>query len=477
MKDFKLYKRLTAIALAGTMTATAFGLVGCSKKEENKTSEDTAIVTIQNSVDQTEKGLVELFPTMSKDIVKNAAIIIRLEEISKKDENGKISSDIISKLKSKVDVDNMINDFNAFTDELEETMIQNNKTVYMDDYVIHKDQRIIYAITQITNSIITGDEATKKTNFDLIYKLFVEEDEITYDGLTFSIRELSYAGRAIAQVYARTCANKAKEVITEEEYSKIDARTNDQNNKAYIKTELEILANGVNEKSEIDVVSSFNKKYDYVKKVLDGKVKTDDETIKNLVNYTNLEYLTSDKVSTKDKNTILGSYEEKDVTDVLILIDAITKYNEKNTSSMIPLSILLVDEYAKTESGKTDKTTLNFVQFNSTKFLTKTEENTNSKDLFKKGSFQSIYKYMCEGDFPYKQGDKSVDVIYHNISDGTKFIANAVVYYTLTQRPNIFSYTGYKEKINKNLEKSIQRIQNATTGECEKVEIVEFIKK
>ena len=144
---------------------------------------------------------------------------------------------------------------------------------------------------------------------------------------------------------------------------------------------------------------------------------------------------------------------------------------------MIPLSILLVDEYAKTESGKIDKTTLDYIQFNSTKFLAKTEENTNSKDLFNKGPFQNIYKYMRKDNFTHKYSDISVDVIYHNISDGTKFVANEVVYYTLNKRPNIFIYTGYEEKINMNLEESIQYIQNAITGECEKVEIVEFIKK
>ena len=143
---------------------------------------------------------------------------------------------------------------------------------------------------------------------------------------------------------------------------------------------------------------------------------------------------------------------------------------------MIPLSILLVDEYTKTESGKIDKTTLDYIQFNSIYFLTKTDENTTSKQILNNGYFQNIYNYMRKDNFTHDYKDGSVEVIYHNISEGAKFIGNEVVYYTLNRRPNSFEFVGYEEKIDINLKESIQYLQNTITGECKKAEVKEFVK-
>jgi hypothetical protein len=54
--------------------------------------------------------------------------------------------------------------------------------------------------------IINGSKEEQLEMIDLIVKLFVDEDEIMYDGLTFSIKELNYADRAVAGAYARMCA-------------------------------------------------------------------------------------------------------------------------------------------------------------------------------------------------------------------------------------------------------------------------------
>ena len=45
-------------------------------------------------------------------------------------------------------------------------------------------------------------------------------------------------------------------------------------------------------------------------------MKLSDDTIKNLVNYMNLKYLDSDRVSTKDTNKIVGEYEDEKVNNV-----------------------------------------------------------------------------------------------------------------------------------------------------------------
>ena len=111
------------------------------------------------------------------------------------------------------------------------------------------------------------------------------------------------------------------------------------------------------------------------------------------------------------------------------------------------------------------------------KFLATTDEKTSAEELFNNPYFQNLYSYFRKANFVHEySADKAVSINYQDISDGTKFIANQIVYNTLMKRSNIFKYEGYEEKINLNLEESIQYIQNTITGECEKIEITDFVK-
>jgi len=477
MRKFKLDKnlsvRISSLVMAGVLTISAtMGLAGCSKKGENNNS---AIVAVQTQNDATKKGIKDLFPTMNSEIVDNASLIILLDDIKNENENGKISADIISKFKAKIDVDNMMDDFNAFLNELEQSMIEQKQLIDISNLVVDKDEQIISKIAKLTKSIIEGDSNTKKSNYDLIYKLFVEEDEITYDGLTFKVRDLSYSGRAIAATYARTADTFAKDYVSKDKREKLDARTNDQNNKAYIKTDLEILANQIDEKSLVDVNKEFTSEYQDTKNLINGKITVTDEAIEDLVEYLNLEYLNSDRVATKDKNAVLESYSEERVYNTLLTVDAITEYNKNNSNNIILLSNLLVSDYENTTTGKIDKVVLDYIQFNSIKLLNTTTVETSATELFNNPYFQNIYLYFRGADFTHKYTkDNVVNVNAQDVSEGARFIANEIVNYTLSKRPNIFEYKGYKEKLESNLIESIQYIQNTVTGECEKIDKEKF---
>lgn len=478
MKKFKLDRnistRISALAMAGIISVTALGFSGC-KQQNNK--ENASIVAIQNTKDSTQKGIKYLFPTMNEEIVNNSSLIILLDEIAKKDENGKIDAEVISNFKSKIDTENMMSDFNSFLDVLEQSMIESKKVITVSNLVIDKDEEILANIEEITSKIISGTKEEIKTNFDLIYTLFVEEDEITYNGLTFDIRDLSYAGREIASTYARTSAYFAKSYISKQKYEKIDSRTNNQNSKAYIKTQLEILSNDMEEKSVEDVETIFNVELEETKKALAGKINISDANIKKMLSYINIEYLNSDKVSNKDKSFILGTYEEENVKNSLLIIDAITEHNKNNKDNLILLSDMLIDKYKETETGKVDIVALDYIQFNSIMLLNTTTEESKAEEIFNNPYFQNIYKYLRKANFVHKYTkDKEVNINYQDISDGAKFVLNEIVNYTLNQRSNVYKYTGYKSKVESNLKESIQYIQNIITGECELVELNEFIK-
>lgn len=486
MRKFKLdrniSKRISALVMAGALLVST---TGCKNNNKDATTPTTVVTTpvenpnleIIRKNEDVRLNIKVLFPTMNEDIVNNASLIILLDEIAKEDENEKINADVISEFKAKIDTDNMMGDFNSFLDTLEHSMIEDEALIKTSNLVIANDEEILSNIESITDNIINGTKEEKLKNFDLIYTLFVEEDEVTYNDLTFEVRDLSYSGRAVASAYARTAAYYAKDYITKEQYEKIDKRTNNQNNKAYIKTKLEILANDMDEKSLIDVNEVFGKEYEITKNTLNAKVNIEEATILNLINYMNLEYLDSDKISNKDKNLTLGSYEEEKVTNVLTAIDAITEYNIKNNNDIVLFSNMLVDSYKETNTGKIDAVALDYIQFNSLMLLNTTDENTKASEIFNNVYFQNIYKYFTKQNITHKYSEENeVSVNYQDISDGTKFIANEIVRYTLNKRTNVFKYEGYEEKINTNLEETIQYIQNTVTGECEKVEVEEFVK-
>jgi len=469
MKNLKI--RLTAAALLGSMVLSG-SLSGCSKKQNNNQGEidNTKIVVVEDDNEKLQKELIALFPHLSQDIIKNTSLIIMLDELIQKDENGKISSTKIANYKAKIDTNNMMNDFNSFLNELEHAMY-NDSLVSVSDLVIAEDKEILSKIEKITDEIIKGMNI--KINFDLISKLIVEEDEITYDGLTFKIRDLSYSGRAIANTYARVINNYSKGSVDESKRQLLDERTNNQNNKAYIKTILEILSNQMNEKSKVDVISLFEKEYTITANTLNNKVET--ENVKNLVNYMNLEYLDSDKVSNKDKNTLLGEYSEFNIENVIITIDAITSYNRD--SFEILFSNMLIDEYKNEETGKIDKLALDYVQFNSYMFLNTTTYDMDKEELCNNPYFKNLYKYFTKQNFEQKSKDgEIVNICHQNISDGAKLIANEMVYYTFNERANIYLLEGYEEVVKNNLEESIQYVQNTITGECEKADAKELFK-
>ena len=384
MSKLEIYKKSIALLMSGFILSGS--LVGC--KSNKKGALDTETSTSTSSSETTEPAPVdeyaeikdiyertfnkvkEIQPDVNDEVSKNTTLILLLDLFTQKDEFGKINSDLISQFKSRLDVDNMISDFNAYLDLLQKKSINENdvkRVSYVLPHELSRDQLILSNIEDIVENIKNYSNEKNKngvlTEFNKIYTLIVEEKPLKVDNISFEIRELSFPARAVANNLAEVAAYYSRSYISKSKYNKIDERANDQNNKAYTKQSLEILANQMNEVSETDVVSLFNNKYESVKKLLSGKVNLSDETIKNLVNYMNIEYLDSDKVSTKDMNQIIKEYDEEKVNDVLRAIDAINEYNLRG-NSLIVYSSFLVDNYKNTDTGKIDSITLDFIQSN-----------------------------------------------------------------------------------------------------------------
>lgn len=511
--DKKISKRLAALSMAGMILVT--GLSGCSKKnsndnesissitttiendlyskENNNESASSITTTVENDTYSKEKSLVNsmnesitsLFPEMNDEVAYNATLTLLLSELAKEDENGKISADVISNFKSRIDTNNIMTDFNTFLDALENGMIKEEKLISVSNILpedLKDDKQILSIIEKITSNIINSNEKQEiVSNFDKIYTLFVEEDEIEVDGLKFEIRDLTYANRAVAGAYARTSAYYARNYITDEQYSKIDKRTNDQNNKAYIKTDWEILSNQMDEVSEVDIVKILDDKYAAFTNLLNGKISLSAGDEKDLVNYLNLRYLTSDKVATKDKRTILSDYDDSKISDTITAIDAITEYDYKNQNSAILFSSLLIDEYKNTSLGKVDTLALNFVQYNTYMLRNTVKEDATFTDVFNNPYFQNIHKYIMKQNvvYKYKDGNGNVvesTIVYQEVSDSVNLYCNEIINYTLNKLPKLEKLNSHLDMAKTNVEESIQDIQNKITDECEKVDFEDFVK-
>lgn len=481
MRKFKLNKemsmRLAALSAAGLILVTS--LTACKSKENTEGTNSTSIVAM---VDDTENKLNTILPEANDEIIENASIILLLDVLAKENENGKINADLISQVKSKLDVDDMINEFNAFLDMIgfnaQDGTLEKVSEVLPSE--LENDKIILSKIETIVENIIKFSNEKNKdgvvTEFNKIYTLFVKEEEIEVDDVKFEIRDLSFASRAVATTYAEIAAYYSRDYISNDKYTKLDERTNDQNNKAYIRSKLEILSNQMEEKSEVDVKALFNKKYEEVSKLLDGKVKLENNTIKDLVNYINLKYLDGDKVSTKDKNEIVGEYNDEKVSEVLTAIEAINTYNLQNPSSLITYSSLLVDKYLATEAGKTDKVALDFVQFNTLKLSATTNKDTTYNMLDANPYFNNIYKYFTKQDFTHSQKSGDTEIVWQEISDGVNFINYQTILNSLNKLPNVTNLNNYKEVTQDNLGQSIQYLQNTISGECKKVDIKQYVK-
>lgn len=484
MKNLKFYNtklRLTSLILSVTMIGSV--AVGCKKKDNTDSVASNPYETYQTMVDETNKELDALVPELSDEMTDNATIMLLLDLFAKEDENGKISADAISQFKTRIDADDMINEFNAFLDAIGnkailEGELEKISTILPDE--LKNDSIILSNIELVVENIIKyskeGNKEGVVSEYNKIYTLFVEEKEIEVNGVKFEIRDLTNPSRAVATTYAEIANTYAREYIEETKRAKLDARTNDQNNKAYMKSDLEILANQMTEKSEIDVISVFNNKYAEITNLLNGKVKLSEDTIKNLVNYINVEYITSEKVSTKDRNQLLGEYGDEKVNAVLAAIDAINLYNQKNPSTGIAFSSLLINEYLKTEKGNIDKTALDFVQFNMVGLNKTSTSIKDYKTLSVNGYFQNMFKYFTKQNFEHQYpNQEKTNISWQEISDGVNFVNYQTISYSLNQLPKVDNLDNYKEVNNDNLGQSIQFIQNTIMDECKKVDSKEYV--
>lgn len=472
--------KIAALSLAGLVTIT--GLAGCKKNDKTKDINiGNSIVSVEDLTDSEMKKLSNLLPGVNKETLENATLVILLDKLAPLNENGQINADNFSKFKGRIDSDNMINDFNSVQSILIQAMIDEKSLISTKDLFYENDSKILGYIESIVSNLISGANSGNKdvvqAEYNKLKTLFVDEKDYTVDGFTFGIWDLSDSAKAFATMNAQVATYYAKSYVSNEDLTSMESRTHDQNNKAYIKSKLEVLRNMMNEESKIDIQKEFNDKYNEISNLLNNKISVSNETVKDLIKFMNLKYLSSDSIATKDRNSILGNYDNKDIEDALLAIDAICNYNLQNSNDAILFSNFLLDSYKKTESGKIDVATLDFTLHKSIMTLKTVNSDASYGNIDGNGYFKNLYKVLTKQNFTHEYYDENKKIVskqvsWQNISDGVNFVDNEMINYTLSKLPNIKELDSYKKLSNENLIQSIQYIQNVMTGECRKVDFV-----
>ena len=490
MKNVKFYNvkaKITALVLTATIAGT---MIGCSKttKENNTVPESTpAIVQV---VDETNNKIESIMPEMNDEITNNTSIILLLDLIASKDANGKVSAEDMSKLKSRIDADNMVRDFNNFQDNLQKKMLEEKKVIRISEVLpeeLAQDKTILSQIEDILENIFNATNKEEAlTHFDKLYSLFALGKELEIDGVNYKISDLTLVSRAIANTYAETGTVQSRNYITEDQAKVMDKVLNDQNNKAEIRTRLEVLYNLMDSKSAIDVEATFNAKYEEITKKLEGKVNLTPEVIKDLVNYANMKYLESDKVTIEDKNKVVKDYSDEKVNDVLLGIEAILKYSIDHSDDAIRLSNLYIDAYKETDSGKTDTVATDFAESNSI-YLSNTKDlaldengNINYNKLRNNPYFANTITYLTKDNFTHsqKQDDEIIEtnIIWNEISNGANLVNNMIVLATLRSLPEYSNQENNIEIAESNLIEAIKANEKSVLGECIIKDYTVFVK-
>ena len=498
-----MYKRVVSVAMAGFTLVSAATYTACTKKPSVDattptigvdTEKDNSFKYEEEMVDSTIAKINELDLNFDKEVVvKDAALLLLLSEIAKKDENDKISSDVMAHFKNVVNEQNMMNNYDDFLDKIENAMIIDEKFISVSSVLpdnMLKEKNILGTIEHIAEYALQNrnDKQAVLDSFDKMYTLFVDEKEV--DGVKKGY--LPYSLQSAASSYAREVNDLARYWASEGKRADLDSHTNDQRSKSDIINILGKISNQMEDVSlDKQIVERFNHLYSSFNEKITPYITSNIEAESQLINYINLDYLTSEDVAPKDRKELVGEYDEEIVRNVLDLIDAISKRNADayaingESANIFGLEKLLIN------ANEQDVLAIRFVQSNSYMLLSSIDENVTLDSLFGDKEHPTYFDKLVwyttktpEFEHSYRKGDKDVvkeTISYQNISKGVRFVCDEIVRYTFSilkgkqhlTEDQIFS--NYYDQSERNVVDSIKYIQN-NIGECTNVDAKEYIR-
>ena len=463
-KDLK--KRIAAVSLSLVSLVGVFTFSSCKKEvtEEVENYEE-----VENNIDKIRDNIKGKISNMSLVDAYNAAIILDMNEIVKRDSNDKYNADIMSKLTKNMEPDALIDSYCAVLDNIENEITINGNNVRFSEVLpetYSKEKEILSKLEDLVLDSLSQSKETSVKIFEIVYDLFVLDKIVEVRGTTFATRDLSPQFRALTNHYAKAMAYNARNFIDDKKYEEVINSTNGDDWKSQIFTELSVLDNQMQEESKVDAVKIFNNKYTQVKNLLNQVMQVNDNEVKALVNYLNIDYLNMDEVSYSDKLSILGDYSDESVSLAIDLIDRIMEYNKNNLNSMVAFSKFLVDEYKAKDKGEISSLALDNILYSSLKLYDETREDVKFSDVYLNPNFKELEKYLTKQDTKYSVSNKEHDIDFQSIGNGANFVNFVVILNEFNYSLNIKELDSYKELAQDGLKQEISFIRNYVYGEC-----------
>lgn len=510
MKRLKLYKQMNnkvvSIAMASTLFLTSLGFSGCNKnndKNDDTLNNDTVnndIVIIDqdtimsNTIDSLTNNLDNDINSkffLNSDDQKSSIVLLNLDYIVSNatyDSEGNLLSTALDKVyPNGLNTKKELNDLNTFLSKYREytRLLKNsNDFISLSKYaLIDQDKIIISELENMTKELIDLKNKDSKeeinTLFNKISEFFVEEGILNINGKEYKKSDLSNGFRKGSEVFGTIFSEMTSDYVSKDKREKLDNKLKTTDSIYQIEVLLEVFANSkqnvintminnqdtyILDDSDIEMINSFNSKYDQVLNNTKNKVNLTNDEISALVQIANIDFLASDNVSAGAMKTIVNKDFDTVIRNSISGIEKIEAYNKVHTTDLYTYEDLFMND---------EENLVNIIAIKGNisatlNLLNETNSNSTYSEIYNNKYFRFIELYNNYS----SQVTINNQVTKNDTGYGTRFITNNIARITLESLPVRFDST--IETVNDNNDELsvIPKLQSLMEDKCSRYQYV-----
>lgn len=493
-------KRVTAFLMTGMILTT--GVVGCSKKETEKNQSNTDKINADEIMNNTLNNLTDKLGSdinnkffLNTDDQKSSIVLLNLDYIISNatyDSEGNLLTTVLDQIyPNGLNTKKELNDLNTFLSKYREytrLLTNTDDFIHLSDYaLIDQDKIIISELEKMAKELITlknkGSKEEINTLFNKMSSFFVEEGTLSINGKEYKKSDLSNGFRKGSEVFGTIFSEMAPDYVDKSTREKLDNRLNTTDSIYQIEVLLEVFANSrqnvvntminnqdtyILDDSDIEMINSFNSRYDQVLKDTKGKINLTNAEISSMVQIANIDFLASDNVSAGAMKTIITDDFDTIIANATSGIEKVEAYNKTHSSAVYTYEDLFMNDEENIVNIAAIKgnisATLNLLnEINSNS----TYSDINNNKYFK---FIELYNnYSSKVTINALDGSK---ITKNDTGYGTRFITNNIARITLESLP--VRIDSAIETVNDNQDELsvIPKLQSLMEDKCSKYQYV-----
>lgn len=503
--DKETSKRLLASVMAGFMFVTGLGLSGCSKKDNNETDQfETEVVSvdpdevINNTLDDlTNKlsGNIENKFFLNSDDQKSSIVLLNLDYIISNatyDENGNLLTTALDKIyPNGLNTKKELNDLNTFLSKYREytrLLKSTDDFICLSDYaLIEKDKIIIAELENMTKELITlinkGNKEDINNLFNKVSAFFVDEGALIINGKEYKKEDLSNGFRKGSEVFGTIFSEMTPDYVSETDRKNLDNKLKTTDSIYQIEVLLEVFANSkqnvintminnqntyILDDSDIEVINSFNSKYDQVYKDTKEKINLTTDEISSMVQIANIDYLASDNVSAGAMKSIITKDFDTVIKHATSGIKKVESYNKSHINDLYTYEDLFMND----EENLVNIVAIKGNIYATLNLLNEVNSNSTYSEIYNNQYFQFLELYNNYSSEATINGADGSKITKNDTGYGTRFITNNIARIALESLPVKFDSTIETVDDDEDLLSVIPRLQSLMEDKCSKYQYV-----